>query len=171
MPASSIRGSNPHERLPWMSEIEITIDACVRDRLPQYSTPEHDISPQQIEAAVRHAAALGGCEHCQIGVRVTDDNTIHEINQRFLQHDYPTDVISFPYDLNPPTVEGEIVVSIDTAANEANAAGWSVGQELLLYIIHGTLHLVGYDDKQDTDRLRMRDAEQQAMRNAGWISS
>lgn len=154
-----------------MSEIEITIDAGIEERVRRYSTPGQEINIARIESAVYAAAAVGGCHECQIGVRVSDDTSIHEINRRFLQHDYPTDVISFPYHLAPPIVEGELVVSIDTAARESVAAGWSIAQELLLYIIHGTLHLVGFDDTEDSSRLKMREAEQTALRNMGAISS
>lgn len=154
-----------------MSEIEITIDTGVVERLGEFSVPGQEISVQRLEAAVRAAAVVGGCHVCQIGVRVSDDTTIHEINRRFLQHDYPTDVISFPYHLAPPMVEGELVVSIDTAARESVEAGWSVAEELLLYIIHGTLHLVGFDDTEESCRLRMREAEQTALQNMRAVSS
>lgn len=153
-----------------MSEIEITIDASVRELLSEYSTPRQEISLQRIEAAVRSAAAIGRCDDCQIGVRISDDVTIHEINLRFLQHDYPTDVISFPYQFSPPLVQGELIVSIDTAAREAIDAGWSIAEELLLYLIHGTLHLVGFDDTEESCRLQMREAERTAMRNIGAVS-
>ncbi|EMI43838.1 rRNA maturation RNase YbeY [Rhodopirellula sp. SWK7] len=146
-----------------MSEIEITIDSRVRDQVRGHSSEERPLGRAEIEAAVRAAAAVGNCTDCRIGVRVTDDATIHEINRDFLQHDYPTDVISFPYELQPPMVEGELVVSIDTAENEAADAGWSVAQELLLYVIHGTLHLVGFDDTDDESRKEMREAERKAL--------
>lgn len=145
------------------NEIEVAIDANVSGLLNHYSTAEHPIGIAQIVGAVRAAAAIGGCHECQIGVRVAGDAAIHEINRRFLQHDYPTDVISFPYDFQPPFVEGELVVSIDTAAREAAEAGWSIAQELLLYVIHGTLHLVGYDDVNEAQKIQMRAAEQRAM--------
>ncbi|MCM2369409.1 rRNA maturation RNase YbeY [Aporhodopirellula aestuarii] len=146
-----------------MSEIEITIDARVREKVREHSTPEHPLGIAEIESAVRRAASIGNCTDCRVGVRVTDDPTIHEINREFLQHDYPTDVISFPYELQPPVVEGELVVSIDTAASEAVDVGWSVAEELLLYVIHGTLHLVGFDDTDEETRKEMREAERKAL--------
>lgn len=146
-----------------MSEIEITIDANVRDRVAEYDTTTCLLDCAAIAAAVRAAASIGGCSDCRIGVRVTSDPVIHQINREFLNHDYPTDVISFPYALSAPIVEGELIVSIDTAVVQAADAGWSVAEELLLYVIHGTLHLVGYDDVDDADRSVMRDAEAKAM--------
>ncbi|TWT74090.1 rRNA maturation RNase YbeY [Allorhodopirellula solitaria] len=146
-----------------MSEIEIRIDASVRQRVQHHSTTEYPLDRQAIEAAVIAAASVGDCNDCHLGVRITTDAVIHQINREFLQHDYPTDVISFPYALSPPKVEGELVVSLDTAVSQATDAGWSVAQELLLYVIHGTLHLVGFDDRGDADRSAMREAETQAM--------
>lgn len=146
-----------------MSEIEISIDSNVRDRIGEYATASHSLDRPTIEAAVRAAASLGDCLDCRVGVRITNDEVIHQINREFLHHDYPTDVISFPYALAVPVVEGELIVSIDTAVVQAAEAGWSIAEELLLYVIHGTLHLVGYDDVDDSDRAAMRTAESKAM--------
>ncbi len=88
-----------------------------------------------------------------------DDRTIHQLNRRYLDHDYPTDVLSFVLEEGPGTVEGEIIVSGDTAAASAPGYGWPAQDELLLYVIHGMLHLVGYDDKSPADAARMRQAE------------
>lgn len=146
-----------------MSRIEITIDSNVRNRVREHATVTHPLDRVAIAAAVRAAASVGGCLDCRVGVRVAGDQVIHHINREFLHHDYPTDVISFPYALAVPVVEGELIVSIDTAVAQAADAGWSVAEELLLYVIHGTLHLVGYDDLDDADRAVMRQAESKAM--------
>lgn len=146
-----------------MSEIDITIDASVRDRVREYSSAAHPLDRVAITAAVRAAASVGGCFDCRVGIRITSDPVIHQVNREFLNHDYPTDVISFPYALSAPVVEGELIVSIDTAAVQAADVGWSIAEEVLLYVIHGTLHLVGYDDVDDADRAAMREAESKAM--------
>jgi probable rRNA maturation factor len=91
---------------------------------------------------------------------VTDDPTIHELNQRYLQHDYATDVLSFLLASAPGLLEGEIVVSADTAARMAPDYGWSIDDELLLYAIHGALHLVGFDDQTPEAAATMREKEQ-----------
>tara|TARA_A100001391_G_scaffold2852_1_gene2535 strand:+ start:3165 stop:3641 length:477 start_codon:yes stop_codon:yes gene_type:complete len=146
-----------------MSEIEVIIDPDVRERVRECSIASHPLNGRSIESAVRAAASVGGCDDCRVGVRVTNDKVIHQINRDFLDHDFPTDVISFPYELTPPMVEGELVVSIDTAIAQAPDAGWSIAEELLLYVIHGTLHLVGFDDIADADRAAMRNAESKAL--------
>lgn len=122
--------------------------------------------PSMIQAVIE-AAAERGCRRGQVGVRVTDDESIREINRTHLSHDYPTDVISFGYSLDPPTVEGELVVSAETACAAAAELSWSAANELRLYIVHGTLHLCGMDDQQSDSRAEMRQAESAVMRRLG----
>ncbi len=107
------------------------------------------------------AAIVGDTEltSAEISVAVVDDATIHRLNREFLEHDYPTDVLSFVLDCDGEHLEGEIIVSADTAESQAPKFDWPAEDELLLYVIHGTLHLVGYDDKQTESRARMRQAE------------
>lgn len=112
-------------------------------------------------AAVIHDAGLPCGD---VSVAVVDDAQIHKLNREFLSHDYPTDVLSFPLSEGEGRLEGEIVVSADTAAANAAELGVSVQQELLLYAIHGALHLVGFRDKTEGDAARMRAAEQEYLR-------
>ncbi len=113
-----------------------------------------------VRDAVIAAAASQGFTGGVIGVLVTDDATIHEINREHLQHDYPTDVISFAYGVDGTRVEGELVVSLETAQREAAELGWTILNELLLYVVHGTLHIGGLDDRSESARCEMRRAEQ-----------
>jgi probable rRNA maturation factor len=92
-----------------------------------------------------------------ISVILLDDTTIHEMNRKFLQHDYPTDVITFPLEDNP--LEGEIYISVDTAAQQAKDYTVSLTQELMRLAVHGTLHLIGYDDGTEQQRARMSELE------------
>ena len=94
-----------------------------------------------------------------IGLAIVDDKTIHELNRRYLDHDWPTDVLSFVLEDSPERLEGEIVVSAETAAARAGEYGWPPSDELLLYVLHGILHLLGYDDKTAEAEARMRDRE------------
>lgn len=145
--------------------IEILIDPDAEVPLRKTGITEDDV-----RAAVLAAARLGECDDVEVGVRVTMDAAIHAINRQFLQHDYPTDVISFPYELAPPTVEGELVVSVETGLTQAREAGWSAKEEVLLYVIHGTLHLVGFDDTAAEVRSAMRNAEHAVLRSLGMNS-
>jgi probable rRNA maturation factor len=97
-------------------------------------------------------AVLSGekIEQADISLAVVNDRTIAELNERFLDHQGPTDVISFALEdqtaARAGTIDGEIVVSAETAIRAAGRFGTSMQYELLLYAIHGTLHLTGYDD-------------------------
>ncbi len=94
-----------------------------------------------------------------VSIAVVDDPTIHDLNRRFLGHDYPTDVLSFLLEESGNLIEGEIIVSADTAETAAARYGWPAENELLLYVIHGALHLVGYDDQSPEDAALMRTQE------------
>ena len=117
----------------------------------------------------RIAAAIladAGYAEGELSIAVVDDPTIHELNVRHLQHDYPTDVLSFALVDKPPRLEGEVIVSADTAIENALDYGWPAEDELLLYVIHGTLHLAGHRDKADDEIAAMRAAETQYLRLA-----
>ena len=112
---------------------------------------------------LRDAGVHGG----SLSIAIVDDATIHVMNREYLQHDYPTDVLSFLLEEDLKEFEGQVVVSSETAIQNANEYGWRAEEELLLYVIHGTLHLAGYRDKTEADRAAMRQAEVQALRNCG----
>jgi probable rRNA maturation factor len=92
-------------------------------------------------------------------VALVDDRTIARLHARYLGDPAPTDVLSFPH--------GEIVVSADTARREARARGIDPVHELVLYVVHGALHLAGYRDGKAKDRARMRRAERRALAALG----
>ncbi len=128
----------------------------------QVSAPEDRARFQQAAAWV---AEQYGIEDFEISLGIVDDPTIHELNREHLDHDWPTDVISFIFETNEETgrVEGEVVASWDTAQRLAQAAQWRPEDELLLYIVHGLLHLAGLDDIQPEDEQEMRAAERDCM--------
>jgi probable rRNA maturation factor len=88
-----------------------------------------------------------------VSVVLVDDERIHAMNKEFLQHDYPTDIITFP--LEDDAVDGEMYISITTAIRQAAEYGVSLTNELMRLVAHGTLHLVGYDDAHPEERKQM----------------
>ncbi|MBT3891459.1 MAG: rRNA maturation RNase YbeY [Planctomycetaceae bacterium] len=125
---------------------------------------QHEFDCEQLRAAV-----LGVVDEAEIGkgevsLAIVDDETIHALNVQYLQHDYPTDVISFVLEQAAGHLEGEVIVSAEMAATVAQEYGWSTQHELLLYVIHGTLHLVGYDDKDPQKKIEMQAAERRHLR-------
>jgi probable rRNA maturation factor len=115
------------------------------------------------ESILRDAGVRGGA----LSIAVVDDPTIHELNRRFLQHDYPTDALSFLLEREGDRLEAEVIVSADTAARVAAEVGWPADDELLLYVVHATLHLVGCDDATDELRAAMREQEKQYLARLG----
>ncbi len=103
----------------------------------------------------------------EVSLAIIDDATMQQLNRTHLQHDYPTDVLSFLWHRDQDMLEGEVIVSAETAVRAARDYNWTEANELLLYALHGTLHLVGYDDHTDTDRQAMRDRETYYLRQAG----
>jgi probable rRNA maturation factor len=88
----------------------------------------------------------------------TDDKSILNINKEFLKNNYYTDVIAFSYGENK-RINGEIYISIETVRKNAYNYKVSFSNEILRVMIHGTLHLCGYDDKTDREREIMRKKE------------
>jgi probable rRNA maturation factor len=96
----------------------------------------------------------------EISLAFVDNPTIHRLNQRYLQHDEPTDVLSFPLsERNAAKLAGELVIGAEVAKAQAEERGHDVQAELALYVIHGLLHLCGYDDRDDAGRRAMRERE------------
>jgi probable rRNA maturation factor len=103
----------------------------------------------------------------EFSVAIVDASTSHEVNREFLGHDYPADVISFPLDHAKGQLEGELVLCADVAVDQAKRYGWKAEEELLLYVVHGTLHLVGYDDLSTGPRRTMRAKERHYLAELG----
>jgi len=128
------------------------------------------VCPAEVERLEDAVRAILAEEHVSAGVlslAIVDDESIHELNRRYLQHDYPTDVLSFALEQRENYLEGEVIVSVERAAAVAPGLGWSVADELLLYVTHGVLHLVGYDDRSPSERTRMRARERHHLARFG----
>lgn len=93
----------------------------------------------------------------EINVIFVDDDEIHRINKEFLNHDYPTDVITFPFE--DSDLEGEIYISVDTADLQAKEYKVTLTNELMRLAIHGTLHLIGYEDNTKEKKAEMSELE------------
>ena len=103
-----------------------------------------------------------GKTDAEISLAFVDNATIHALNKRYLQHDEPTDVLSFPLsDGKARKLSGELVIGAEVARAQATDRGHDVQAELALYVIHGLLHLCGHDDVADEDRAAIRQRERE----------
>ena len=92
-----------------------------------------------------------------MSVFLTNNKAIRKLNKRFLNHDYPTDVISFhlsPFPFNRDFL-GDLVVSVQTAKAVSRKLRIPFREELARYLVHGTLHLLGYEDGTKKDKIKM----------------
>jgi probable rRNA maturation factor len=123
------------------------------------------VNRRRLAMAVR--IALAGQRAANVSLAVVDDPRIHELNRRYLAHDYPTDVLSFVLEQSDGYLEGEVIVSAERAQAECGRYGWGPAEELLLYVVHGALHLAGYDDLRPGPRRVMRAQEKACLTRLG----
>jgi probable rRNA maturation factor len=114
------------------------------------------VDEDRLRAAIVAVVSEQACNRGTIGLAIVDDAAIQSLNRRWLDHDYATDVLSFVLEREENSIDGEIVVSGETAAASAARYDWPAEDELLLYVIHGALHLAGFDDQRPADAARMR---------------
>ena len=171
---------------------------------------------KRVQAAVLRTLAIEQVASAVLSISIVDNSAIHKINRDHLQHDYPTDVISFQLDfvsagdlqcddevenddedlldeddseddaeINDDSVdvtdcelltegraagaaiEGEIIASAETAVSMATDGEWSAEAELILYIVHGLLHICGYDDLTPEEKCIMRARERAILSELG----
>lgn len=125
------------------------------------------IGDAEVTAACLAALRVGERVGLELSVVFVGDETLCELHERFLDDPSPTDVLTF--DLSDPGEgpAGELYVSLDAAHRRAAEFGLTVDNELLLYVVHGTLHLCGFDDHDEDERRAMRAAEVRALEAVG----
>jgi probable rRNA maturation factor len=123
------------------------------------------IDPTRLRSLAAQVLAGEGADlEMGVGIVLVRDPAIATLNRRFLGHSGPTDVLSFPTDPRgwppgEPRPLGEVVVSVDRAREQALERGLKPRVELERLIVHGILHLLGYDDATPGERARMRRRE------------
>lgn len=109
---------------------------------------------KRLGSAVRSVLKGEGVRHAAIGVVCINDRACRRLNRTFLGHDHVTDVISFPIETRPH-LEGEVYVNLDRAHLQAREYNVSPSHEIARLVIHGTLHLAGYEDRTPVLARRM----------------
>ncbi|MDY6824702.1 MAG: rRNA maturation RNase YbeY [Thermodesulfobacteriota bacterium] len=106
-----------------------------------------------------------GSHDAEVSILITDDPAITELNARYLDRTGPTNVIAFPMlegdfaEINPAGLLGDVVISADTAHREAREAGISMEERFTELLVHGILHLLGYDHETDEADARVMEAK------------
>ena len=146
-----------------------------------------EIDEPGIEQVIRDGLQTEQIASAEISVAIVDDERMRQLNREHLAHDYTTDVLSFllDHDLDPVTaeqppvldgellpgrgkrLEGELIICAATAQRQARQFGWRTDDELLLYAVHGVLHLCGYTDSSESAREQMRARELEILQIRG----
>jgi probable rRNA maturation factor len=126
------------------------------------------VEAEELVGLVRAVLAAEGHPRASISIALVDQTTIHAINRSHLGHDWPTDVVSFPLsEPSDPVLTGELVVSAEMAVATAAEIGAIPRDELALYVVHGLLHLCGYDDVSEAEATEMRRREDELLAACG----
>ena len=136
--------------IPSESNREFEIEIC--------DTQSHVfVDPDRLRATALHILKEEQIIRANISIALVDDEALHQINRRYLGHDWPTDVVTFCLsEVSADVLVGELIISCEMAAAQARERGVPAMRELALYVVHGLLHLCGYDDQRDSDAAEMR---------------
>ena len=136
----------------------------------------------EIEQAVKTIGSLYDVADCEVSITLTDNATIHKLNKQYRNIDRATDVLSFAFresdepqiifdddshESNIENVLGDIIISVERAAEQAEEYGHSLKREIVFLTVHGMLHLLGYDHIEEADRLEMEQEQQFIMEKLG----
>lgn len=147
--------------------------AFVSEVYPESISIEQDHPSRRLDDAVlrqliRHVLAAEEATPVHLSVVLAGHELVRRLNQKYLDHDYNTDVLSFSLQTGPGLsdaenegVEGEVYVDLDTAAERHEEFDTSFEQETCRYVVHGVLHLLGYDDATESGQETMRQKEDQ----------
>ena len=122
------------------------------------------INLKDLKTCLRKVFHLLNISSKKISILLCDNNTIKKLHKRYFKKHYPTDVISFPLsDRFDPDYLGEVIVSVQKASEVAGKLNIKWKDELMLYIIHGILHLIGYKDRTKKQKELMRAKEEEIL--------
>ncbi|MFW6082468.1 MAG: rRNA maturation RNase YbeY [Chloroflexota bacterium] len=153
-----------------------TIDVRIAD--PYGSALQPELLRRAAEATLLHQQID---EPCELVLVVTGDEALRQLNQRYRSVDAPTDVLAFPNQSEGPAPSptafvdapglprylGDVLISFPRAETQAEGAAHTLHAELQLLVVHGILHLLGYDDRTEPQRKRMWDAQRDILGEMG----
>ena len=110
------------------------------------------VAPERVEAAVHHVLRAEGVEEGEISVALLDDTAIATMNQEYLEHEGPTDVITFAMHEGDEPPLGDIYIGVEQAVRQAAEFGATPAEEVLRLAVHGTLHVLGFEHPEGAER-------------------
>lgn len=113
------------------------------------------------------ALSLLQMNQSEVTVLIVDDKTMSDLHMKHSNVEGTTDVLTFDHGGESDAIQADIAICIDVAEKESKTRGHSVQHELLLYIVHGLLHCVGFDDHDDEDHLKMHAEEDRVLTAIG----
>lgn len=133
--------------------------------------PTRSLEESVVERVIRHVLEAEQAKLVHLSLVLSNHDTVRRLNQSYLEHDYNTDVLSFSLRDEPdldedPVVEGEVYVDLDTAAERCDEFDTTYEREALRYVVHGLLHLLGYNDRTEAGQANMRAREDQYLASA-----
>lgn len=146
------------------------IESLFQNPSPNLSRQRTGVPQRRSSPFAGGAGREGGSErHIELSLWLTTDRIIQQLNRRFRHLDEPTDVLSFPqiewknreigklgdWEVGIPRSMGDVVISLPTARRQALQQRWSFEEEIAWLVVHGVLHLLGYEDETATEREQM----------------
>lgn len=127
------------------------------------------ISRRRLKRSARRILEILGQDHAELSLALVDNREIQELNARYRNKDEPTDVLSFPVDGSLPTgmeMLGDVVISVEKAEAQARKRKKTLEQEIRDLLIHGILHLLGYDHERSARDARVMHAMEKKVSRA-----
>lgn len=154
---------------PWMYQIDLANSQTAMEIDEEFlrEVAERTLQEEEVAEAI-------------VSVALVDNAALRELNRQYLGHDFDTDVLSFLLECEEPKpaagaaaaarrgrgkrIEGEVVLSTEMAQRRAQEFRWSPQDEVVLYLVHGLLHLAGYDDRTEREKQLMRRRERSILK-------
>ncbi|HHT9133733.1 MAG TPA: rRNA maturation RNase YbeY [Candidatus Avalokitesvara rifleensis] len=127
----------------------------------------YPIKRQRIREVVKAALCRKKVD-AELSIVFVDKDEITRLNKKFLGHKGPTDVLSFPLETNTKCITGEVVVCVPMAIEYVAGAKTEIEGEIMLYVVHGVLHLLGYDDADNKSADTMHRVEKEILAKLGY---
>lgn len=156
--------NNLQERVPLSPDLESLLSRVAEGAVTQLAA---GVGQRPKSEAVAKAGGGGEGGAGELSIALVDDDYIRRLNHTYRNLDEPTDVLSFPMD--EEGLLGDVVISLERAEKQAADYGHSFQREVAFLLVHGILHLFGYDHDNDKEQRKMRDREEAILAGLGLV--